>query len=124
MGRKMMSNDEKNMTNIDFNNAVIEIISSLKDLLIEKNVKYGNSAMNPIYVFVDPNGEVNDLTLIDVRIDDKLARIRNMVRNPNLFEKDGEDTINDLIGYLIIRKIKVKEMEKPAENIIVGERVI
>jgi predicted RNA-binding protein associated with RNAse of E/G family len=35
-----------------------------------------------------------------VRIDDKLKRIKN-----GSLEKDDEDVINDLIGYLVLLKI-------------------
>jgi predicted RNA-binding protein associated with RNAse of E/G family len=39
-----------------------------------------------------------------VRIDDKLKRIKN-----GSLEKDDEDVINDLIGYLVLLKIQTQE---------------
>jgi predicted RNA-binding protein associated with RNAse of E/G family len=45
-----------------------------------------------------------------VRIDDKLKRIKN-----GSLEKDDEDVINDLIGYLVLLKIDQKE-EKYKRN--------
>jgi hypothetical protein len=45
-----------------------------------------------------------------VRIDDKLKRIKN-----GSLEKDDEDVINDLVGYLVLLKIDQKE-EKYKRN--------
>jgi predicted RNA-binding protein associated with RNAse of E/G family len=39
-----------------------------------------------------------------VRIDDKLKRIKN-----GSLEKDDEDVINDLVGYLVLLKIQAQE---------------
>jgi len=39
-----------------------------------------------------------------IRIDDKLKRIKN-----GSLEKDDEDVINDLIGYLVLLKIQTQE---------------
>ena len=39
-----------------------------------------------------------------MRIDDKLKRIKN-----GSLEKDDEDVINDLIGYLVLLKIQTLE---------------
>jgi predicted RNA-binding protein associated with RNAse of E/G family len=38
-----------------------------------------------------------------IRIDDKLKRIKN-----GSLEKDDEDVVNDLIGYLVLLKIHAK----------------
>ena len=64
----------------------------LKWMLIEKNRKYGNSALAPIRVFSNANAEEQIL----VRIDDKLNRIRNRQND------EDEDVIMDLAGYLIL----------------------
>lgn len=78
-----------------FSNDVYKILSNIEKMLIEKNKKYGNSALEPIRVF----SKSDNIEQIKVRIDDKLSRIRN--NNIN----DDEDVIDDLIGYLIILKI-------------------
>lgn len=70
---------------------------SVKQLLIEKNAKYGNSASNPVRIFSKANSQEQLL----VRIDDKLSRI---ARGAGMDGTD-EDTLNDLIGYLILLKI-------------------
>lgn len=67
----------------------------IKEMLLEKNRKYGDSALNPQRIF----SRADPVEQIKIRIDDKLSRIRN--QQPD----DNEDTIDDLIGYLILLKI-------------------
>ena len=69
---------------------------SLEDLLLTKNAKYGNSALEPLNVF----SEANAVAGIKMRIDDKLKRIMNA----GVID-DTEDTIQDLAGYLILLMI-------------------
>jgi hypothetical protein len=75
---------------------VTVVLEEIRDLLIAKNQKYGNSALEPLGVFSQLSAKEGLL----VRIDDKLKRIKN-----GSLEKDDEDVINDLIGYLILLKI-------------------
>lgn len=75
-----------------FSEKVYKITNDIAELLIEKNESYGNSALEPINCFY--KGDAG--TSIRVRIDDKLSRI---MRGK---EFQGEDTIKDLIGYLIL----------------------
>jgi hypothetical protein len=72
------------------------VLDEINDLLIAKNQKYGNSALEPLGVFSQLSAKEGLL----VRIDDKLKRIKN-----GSLEKDDEDVINDLIGYLVLLKI-------------------
>lgn len=81
---------------MEFITQVSEVLIEIKDLLISKNQKYGNSALEPLGVFSKLSAEEGLL----VRIDDKLKRIKN-----GSLEKDDEDVINDLIGYLVLLKI-------------------
>ena len=64
-------------------------------MLIEKNISYGNSALEPIRIFskADPREQLH------VRIDDKLNRLMKGS------EYIGDNDIDDLIGYLILLKI-------------------
>ena len=73
------------------------ICDDIKELLICKNRKYGNSALKPCRVF-SKSSPVEQLL---VRIDDKLNRI---MQGAGLLAED-EDVVNDLIGYLILLKI-------------------
>ena len=71
-------------------------LDEIRELLIAKNKKYGNSALEPLGVFSKLDAKEGLL----VRIDDKLKRIKN-----GSLERDDEDVINDLIGYLVLLKI-------------------
>ena len=68
----------------------------IKTLLLEKNAKYGNSAVEPINIF----SQQDNAAAICARIDDKLSRIANSGLNDAT-----EDTLDDLIGYMILLKI-------------------
>ena len=72
------------------------VLDEIRDLLIAKNKKYGNSALEPLGVFSKLDAKEGLL----VRIDDKLKRIKN-----GSLERDDEDVVNDLIGYLVLLKI-------------------
>lgn len=88
------------MTQQQFEKSVRSICTEIADMLVEKNKSYGNSALEPINCFYKGDSE----TAIKVRIDDKLSRI---MRGK---EYKQEDTIMDLLGYLVILKVS-KEMK-------------
>jgi hypothetical protein len=67
----------------------------IKYVLTEKNRKYGDSAINPARIF----SKADPLEQINVRMDDKLSRIRSAQ------EDDTEDPELDLIGYLILKRV-------------------
>ena len=69
----------------------------IKQLLISKNEKYGDSALNPSRIF----SRASCIEQILVRIDDKLNRVH---KGAGLLAND-EDVVNDLIGYLVLLKI-------------------
>jgi hypothetical protein len=79
-----------------FSQQVSDVLLEIKDMLISKNEKYGNSALEPLGVFSQLSAKEGLL----VRIDDKLKRIKN-----GSLDRDDEDVINDLIGYLVLLKI-------------------
>ncbi len=79
------------------------VLDEIRDLLIAKNKKYGNSALEPLGVFSQLSAKEGLL----VRIDDKLKRIKN-----GSLERDDEDVINDLIGYLVLLKIYADQESK------------
>ena len=84
----------------EFSAQVSEVLEKIKDLLISKNKKYGNSALEPLGVFSQLSAKDGLL----VRIDDKLKRIKN-----GSLDKDDEDVVNDLIGYLVLLKIHANQ---------------
>jgi hypothetical protein len=71
----------------------------IETILIGKNRQYGNSVLDPVRIF----SRSSTVEQILVRIDDKLSRVRT--GDPS----DGEDTILDLIGYLIFLWIAIKK---------------
>ena len=75
---------------------IANVCDEIKQLLLEKNCKYGDSALNPVRVMSKASAEEQIL----VRIDDKLSRLQR--GDPNL---EDEDVISDLIGYLILLKV-------------------
>ena len=76
---------------------IAAVCDDIKQLLLEKNVKYGDSALNPVRIF----SAESPIAQLLVRIDDKLSRIK---RGAGLLASD-EDVINDLIGYLVLLKV-------------------
>jgi len=89
---------------------IILVQDSMKNLLLEKNRRYGDAALNPITIFEKHiNNETKQSTKsILVRMSDKLSRIQN---SNELRLND----IADLHGYLtllIIDKGWENEIEK------------
>lgn len=71
------------------------VIDEIRDMLMEKNRKYGDSALNPTRIFA----KSDSIEQIRVRIDDKLSRLRN------LQDDEDEDIILDLMGYLVLLRV-------------------
>ena len=90
------------------------VCDDIKELLINKNRKYGNSALKPCRVF----SKASAVEQLLVRIDDKLNRI---MQGAGLLA-DDEDVVNDLIGYLVLLKIGMHE-EKNKELYNVGREI-
>lgn len=78
-----------------FDCSVSEYLKEINNLLVSKNIKYGNSALEPLRIF--SKGTSSDQLL--ARIDDKLSRIKN-----GSLDED-EDVVKDLIGYLVLLEI-------------------
>ena len=90
------------------------VCDDIKELLIHKNRKYGNSALKPCRVF----SKASAVEQLLVRIDDKLNRI---MQGAGLLA-DDEDVINDLIGYLVLLKIGMND-EKNKEVYNMGREI-
>ena len=75
--------------------AIMEECVNIGNMLNEKNKAYGNSVFEPINIFAKTDWE----NQINTRIDDKLCRIAKGSEYP------GDDTILDLIGYLILLRV-------------------
>ena len=81
-----------------FSNKLDAEVKKIVDLLKSKNQAYGNTALNPTNIF----SKLNATEAICARIDDKLARIGNRGIND-----ETEDTVDDLIGYLLLLKMSM-----------------
>jgi hypothetical protein len=79
---------------------IIEVSQEVTNLLLEKNAAYGDSALNPVGIF----SKGDSVTSLCARIDDKLMRIKSKG-----ITDATEDTVQDLIGYLILLKIALRE---------------
>ena len=90
------------------------VCDDIKELLINKNRKYGNSTLKPCRVF----SKASAVEQLLVRIDDKLNRI---MQGAGLLA-DDEDVVNDLIGYLVLLKIGMND-EKNKEVYNMGREI-
>ena len=79
-------------------NKIVDKCDEIKNFLLEKNKAYGNSALDPINIF----SKTTALEQIAVRIDDKLNRLKKGS------EFQGDDTVKDLAGYLILYLIAME----------------
>lgn len=79
------------------------VVKEIGTLLLEKNIAYGDSALSPVRIF----SNASPVEQLLVRIDDKLSRLQGGSEYP------GDDTVLDLIGYLVLLRIAlIKEEEK------------
>lgn len=74
------------------------IMDAMKDLLLYKNQKYGDSAINPKKIFY--KGDSTNSILI--RLDDKLGRIMSNTEN-----KPRVNDVADIIGYCTLLLISM-----------------
>lgn len=75
-----------------------EILGAMTDLLLYKNQKYGDSAINPKKIFY--KGDSTNSILI--RLDDKIGRIMS-----NTEEKPRINDVADIIGYCTLLLISM-----------------
>jgi len=75
-----------------------------------KNKAYGNSATNPVRIF----SKMDAFEQLKVRIDDKLSRL---ARGNELKDESFNDTINDLVGYLLIYMIQRENHRQQKFNV-------
>lgn len=85
----------KIIENMNTTDKIKNVCRSIMNVLLEKNARYGNSALEPSKVFSKLNSEEG----IKIRLDDKI----NRVKNSNELRKND---IADLIGYLILLSVK------------------
>lgn len=76
---------------------------ALADFLIAKNAAYGNSALAPLRLF----SRADPVEGLRVRIDDKLSRLAQSAEYP------GDDTVLDLLGYLVLLRVATRSEPVP-----------
>ena len=85
----------------DSQKEIARVCDKVKNLLLEKNLRYGDSALNPIRIM----SKSSTVEQILVRIDDKLNRLK---QGDNLLAED-EDVVMDLIGYFVLLRIALDQ---------------
>ena len=76
----------------DTQQGIMNVFNSMRDVVIEKNRRYGDAALTPKQIF----SKLDAGEGIKVRIDDKISRIMNS--NGEVRKND----VADLIGYLAL----------------------
>ena len=92
---------------VDTHADIARVCDRIKQLLLQKNMQYGDSALNPIRVL----SKAGPIEQILVRIDDKLNRIKQ----GNILG-DDEDVVMDLIGYFVLLKIALERDVRASYN--------
>lgn len=102
--------DKELMNDIDYRQMIEDKCDEIKEMLLEKNRKYGNSALRPKRVFSKADAEEQ----IRVRLDDKITRLQSAQLD------DEEDPILDMVGYLILllvmMELRVDEVKDDYEH--------
>jgi hypothetical protein len=87
-----------------FNELKNSVLNSVSEVLIEKNRKYGNAALEPIGLFYKGDSAAS----IAIRIDDKISRVRNA-------EELRKNDMFDLLGYGLLLGISQNYWDIPEE---------
>lgn len=86
----------------DTQNEITTVCNEIRDLLLKKNRKYGDSALNPKRIF----SKADAVEQIKVRLDDKISRLMNQQSD------DDEDVVMDLMGYLVLLRVALKRRKE------------
>lgn len=87
---------------------ITEITDAMKHLLITKNKRYGNSALEPQQIFY--KGDARNAILI--RLDDKLGRVKaNTESSPRV------NDVCDIIGYCTLLLISMGVTKEDIEKL-------
>ncbi|MCP3698096.1 MAG: hypothetical protein GY920_06005 [Aliivibrio sp.] len=84
-----------------------EVARDVVLLLLEKNKAYGDTANNPPNIF----SKLSPKEAILCRLDDKLSRVKHRGITDKV-----EDTITDIIGYLILYKVQERKEQLIKSN--------
>lgn len=85
---------------------IVEVCDSMKDLLLYKNQKYGDSALNPNNIFY----KGDSTNSIKIRLDDKIGRIKNC-------EETRVNDVADIIGYCTLLLVSIGATKEDFEKL-------
>lgn len=92
-----------------------DILSGMTDLLLYKNRKYGDSAINPKKIFY--KGDSTNSILI--RLDDKIGRVMS-----NTEEKPRVNDVADIIGYCTLLLVSMGTTSEDLKKFMDQEKVM
>ena len=93
----------------DTQDKIIEIAEAMRDLLLYKNEKYGDSALHPKRIFHKGNA----VSSILIRLDDKLSRV--MENNDQL---PRINDVADIIGYCTLLLVGMGAKKEDIEKLM------
>jgi len=103
--KQQLENLYKTSIDAPSGDAILGVAIEVMDLLVRKNISYGDSALHPNGIFAKGDA----VEQLSARLDDKL----NRVKNNQTFEDEGVlDAIDDIIGYLVLLKIALQNKQK------------
>ncbi len=82
------------------------VCDGLRDMLLSKNARYGDSALTPVRIF----SRADPVEQLLVRIDDKLSRLSRGALSQG---GDDEDVVSDLAGYLVLLMVARRRRAEP-----------
>ncbi|WP_315325656.1 hypothetical protein [Treponema socranskii] len=97
------------MTETNTQQKITELTEAIRDLLLYKNEKYGDSAINPKKIFY--KGDARNAILI--RLDDKLSRI-----TANTDDSPRVNDVADIIGYCTLLLISMGVTQTDIKNLM------
>ena len=100
------------MTQEEFVQKREEVINGFVAMLVEKNNRYGNSALEPIHIFYKGSATNS----IEIRLDDKISRIMNS-------GKTNKNDMSDILGYLILLIISHMQQNEEIGGLTFSEKV-
>lgn len=95
----MIENDEIEVSYVKLTESqrkITEVCDSMRSLLLYKNEKYGDSALNPNNIFY----KGDSTNSIKIRLDDKIGRIKNC-------QEIRINDVADVIGYCILLLVSI-----------------
>ena len=85
---------------------IIEVCDGIKNLLLYKNEKYGDSALHPNNIFY--KGDATNS--IKIRLDDKIGRVRNS-------SETRFNDVSDFIGYGVLLLVSMGVSKEDFEKL-------